>query len=57
MIVIFGSPANYVGLGFKSCQKFNVCLEDGGFPAAMMAKELRKGALDGRKWVYQGRTA
>ena len=53
MIVIFGSPANYVGLGFKSCQKFNVCLEDGRFPAAMMAKELREGALDGRKWVYR----
>ena len=41
VIVIFGSPANYVGLGFKSCQKFNVCLEDGRFPAAMMAEELR----------------
>ena len=26
-IVIFGSPANYVGRGFKSCKKFNVCLE------------------------------
>ncbi len=53
VIVIFGSPANYVGLGFKSCQKFNVCLEDGRFPAAMMVKELREGALDGRKWVYR----
>lgn len=26
-IVIFGSPASYVGRGFKSCKKFNVCLE------------------------------
>lgn len=53
VIVIFGSPANYVGLGFKSCRKFNVCLESGRFPSAMMVKELRAGALDGRRWVYQ----
>lgn len=52
-IVILGSPANYVGRGFKSCKKFNVCMENGTFPAAMMVKELTPGALDGRKWVYQ----
>lgn len=52
-IVIFGSPANYVGRGFKSCKKFNVCLEGGRFPSAMMVKELREGALDGRKWIYR----
>lgn len=51
-IVIFGSPANYVGRGFKSCKKYNVCLEDGSFPAAMMVKELRPGVLDGRTWMY-----
>ena len=51
-IVIFGNPANYVSRGFKSCKKYNVCLEDGTFPAAMLVKELRPGALDGRKWVY-----
>ena len=51
-IVIFGDPGNYVGRGFKSCKKYNVCLEDGSFPAAMMVKELRQGALDGRKWIY-----
>ena len=51
-VVIFGNPDNYVGLGFKSCQKYNVCLADGTFPAAMMVKELCPGALDGRKWVY-----
>lgn len=38
-IVIFGSPVNYVGRGFKSCKKFNVCLEGGVFPAPMMVKE------------------
>lgn len=51
-IVIFGSPANYVSCGFKCCKKFNVCMENGKFPAAMMVKELVPGALDGRKWFY-----
>lgn len=52
VIVIFGNPGNYVGRGFKSCKKYNVCMEDGTFPAAMLVKELRKGALDGRKRAY-----
>lgn len=52
VIVIFGSPANYVSSGFKSCKKFNICLEDGSFPAAMMVRELVPGALDGRRWIY-----
>ena len=52
VIVIFGSPANYVGCGFQSCKKFNVCTENGKFPAAMMVKELLPGALDGRKRIY-----
>lgn len=53
VIVIFGSPANYVGRGFKSCRRFNVCLEGGRFPSAMLVKELKEGALDGRRWVYR----
>ncbi len=52
VIVIFGSPANYVSRGFKSCKKYNICLENRKFPAAMMAKELRENALDGRLWFY-----
>ena len=52
VIVIFGNPGNYVSRGFKSCKKYNVCLENGTFPSAMMVKELKPGALDGRKWVY-----
>lgn len=52
IIVIFGNPNNYVSRGFKSCKKFNVCLENGTFPAAMMVKELKPNVLDGRKWVY-----
>ena len=39
-IVIFGSPANYVSRGFKSCKKYNLCVEEGAF--------------DGRKWIYSG---
>ncbi len=54
VIVIFGSPANYVGRGFKSCKRYNICSEDGRFPAAMMVKELAPRALDGRRWTYYG---
>lgn len=52
VIVIFGNPNNYVGRGFMSCKKYNVCLENETFPSAMMVKELLPGVLDGRKWVY-----
>lgn len=51
-IVIFGDPANYVSRGFKSCKKFNVSLGDGTYPAAMMVKELKTGALSDRSWTY-----
>lgn len=51
-IVIFGDPSNYVSRGFKSCKKYNICLENGTYPSAMMVKELKSGALDGRKWIY-----
>ena len=51
--VIFGAPGNYVSRGFKSCKRYNVCLENGSFPAAMLVKELVPGSLDGRKWVYR----
>lgn len=52
VIVIFGNPNNYVSSSFKSCKKYNVCLENGTYPAAMMVKELKLDALDGRRWVY-----
>lgn len=52
VIVIFGSPGNYVGRGFKSCKRYNICLENGVFPMAMLVKELKLGVLDGRKWYY-----
>lgn len=31
---------------------YNVCIENGKFPSAMMVKELVPDTLDGRKWVY-----
>ena len=52
VIVIFGSPANYVSCGFECCKKHNVCVEGRKYPAAMLVKELKEGALDGRKWYY-----
>lgn len=51
-VVIFGSPRNYVSLGFKSCKKYNICVENGKYPAAMLVKELIPSVLDGRKWIY-----
>ena len=51
-IVIFGNPGNYVSRGFQSCKKYNISLENKVFPAAMMAKELKPGALKGRTWTY-----
>lgn len=51
-IVIFGNPGNYVARGFKSCKKYNICIENGLYPAAMMVKELGEDVFDGRKWTY-----
>ena len=51
-VVIFGSPSNYVSSGFKCCKKYNVCVEKDKYPAAMLVKELKAGALDGRLWFY-----
>lgn len=52
-IVIMGNPGNYVGRGFKSCQKYNVSLENDIFPTAMLVKELVPGALQNKKWTYR----
>ena len=51
-VVIMGSPANYVGSGFQCCRKYNICVEKENYPAAMLVKELKPGALDGRLWFY-----
>ena len=52
-IVIVGDPNNYVGCGFQSCKKHRVHLEDGTYPAAMLVKELKPGALAGKSWTYR----
>ena len=53
-IVIFGSPANlYQIVDLKAVKKYNVCIENGKYPAAMMVKELIPHVLDGHKWIYQ----
>ncbi len=52
-VVIFGNPDNYMGSGFQSCLKYKVSLEGGVYPASMLVKELREGALSGHTWVYK----
>ena len=56
-VVIYGNPGNYINRGFVSCRKKNVCLEGDLYPTAMLVKELREGALDGRKWYYHESSA
>ena len=48
VVVIFGSPSNYVSSGFRSCKRYNVCMENGKFQAAMLFRELVPNALYGR---------
>lgn len=52
VVVIFGDPGNYVSRGFKSSSRYHICLPDGSYPTAMLAKELGENTLDGRKWMY-----
>ena len=52
VITNFGDPANYVARGFKSCHKYNVCLEGDVYHSSLLVKELVPGALDGRKWYF-----
>ena len=51
-VINFGNPDNYVARGYKSCRKYNVCLEGDIFPAALLVKTLKDDALDGRRWYY-----
>ena len=52
VIVIFGNPDNYVARGFRSSRKYNISLDGDVYPAALMVKELKKDALDGRRWYF-----
>lgn len=51
-IVIFGDPGNYVARGFRSSHKYHVCLEGDVYPTALLVKELKENALDGRTWYF-----
>lgn len=53
VIAIFGNPDNYVARGFKSCKKYNVCMEGSVYPAALLVKELKEGCLAGKQWIYK----
>ena len=55
-VVIFGHPGNYVSSGFRSCARYNISL-NGIVPTAMLARELREKALDGRAWNHQESSA
>ena len=52
-IAIFGDPDNYVARGFRSCKRYNVCLEGDVYPAALLVKELKPGFCAGRKLVFR----
>ena len=59
-VVHFGHPCNYIARGYKSCKKYNVCLDNGEggvYPTALLVKELTEGFFDGRKWFYRESTA
>lgn len=51
-IVIFGSPSNYVGLGFKSCKRYNIYVGDKIYPSAMLAMQLAGDGLGDQGWRY-----
>ena len=51
-VINFGNPDNYVARGYKSCKKYNICLEGDIFPAALLVKTLKDDVFDGRKWFY-----
>ena len=55
-IVIFGNPGNSVDTGFRSCKHYQVGIE-GVYPVALLVKELKEGALQGRRWDYMERPA
>lgn len=51
-VINFGNPANYVGRGFVSCKKKNVCLGENNFPTALLVCELIPDVLSGKHWQF-----
>ena len=52
VVANFGNPGNYVGRGFVSCKKLNVCLRENNYPTALLVKELVPGVLNDKKWRF-----
>ncbi|SHO53618.1 GNAT family N-acetyltransferase [Desulfopila aestuarii] len=51
-IVIYGNPCNYVGLGFKSCKRFNIYVGDEIYPSALLVKQIGDNSLSNEKWRF-----
>lgn len=45
----FSAARTTTSAGLQKLQKFNICTEDGTFPAAMLIKELKPGTLENGK--------
>lgn len=52
-VVIFGNPENYIARGFKSCKRYQITTAEGVYPVPLLVKELKEGALEGKKWIYR----
>lgn len=51
-IVIYGNPCNYVGLGFKSCKRFNIYVGDEIYPSALLVKQIGDNSPSNEKWKF-----
>lgn len=51
VVVNFGNPGNYINRGYQSCYHSRVSFA-GGYPTALLVKELVPGALAGKQWEY-----
>ena len=51
VIVIFGSPANYVSCGFECCKKHNVCVEGRKISGGDVGERIENGGFGREKVV------
>ena len=51
-VLIYGSPDYYIRFGFKASKEYHITNKDGKFPAALLALELRPGALKDIKGIF-----
>lgn len=50
VVIIAGHPHNYCKHGFKNAKDFNISDSEGNFPYGLLAFELSKGFLQGKKY-------